>query len=413
MFYWPKRPPPHLKGMRSVFAATTPPRMITLVILTGLSVLSLNMFLPSLSNMAVEFETEYSVMTLAIAGYLAITAVLMMIMGPLSDRYGRRPVLLLAVSIFTVSSLICALSTHIWVFLFFRVCQGAVIAGWAVSLAVIRDTTAPQEAASKIGYVTMAMAVAPMLGPMFGGVLDELFNWRASFFAYAGFGLLALALCWLDLGETNKTRSATFAQQFRSYPELFGSRRYWGYAICQAFSTGSFYVFIAGAPLIAVTLLGLTPAVLGFYLGTITAGFAFGSFISGRYARRFAITTMMIAGRVVGNFGVVAALALVALGHLNVGTLFGALVFVGIGNGLTMPSCNAGILSLRPALAGSAAGLAGALTIGGGALLTTLTGAVVIGNQGAYGLLFVLLFCTLMSMAGAFTVWVLDRKRAA
>ncbi|MEH6547222.1 MAG: MFS transporter, partial [Sneathiella sp.] len=95
-----------------MFAATTPPRMITLVILTGLSVLSLNMFLPSLSNMAVDFETEYSVMTLAIAGYLAITAVLMMFMGPLSDRYGRRPILLLAVSIFTLSSLVCALSTH-------------------------------------------------------------------------------------------------------------------------------------------------------------------------------------------------------------------------------------------------------------------------------------------------------------
>lgn len=387
--------------------------MITLVILTGLSVLSLNMFLPSLSNMAVDFETEYSVMTLAIAGYLAITAVLMLVMGPLSDRYGRRPILLLAVSIFTLSSLVCALSTHIWVFLLFRVCQGAIIAGWALSLAVIRDTTEPQEAASKIGYVTMAMALAPMLGPMFGGILDELFNWRASFFAYTCFGLLAFILCWFDLGETNKTRSETFSQQFQSYPELFGSRRYWGYAVCQAFSTGSFYVFIAGAPLVAVTLLGLTPAELGFYMGTITAGFMLGSFISGRSAKNFPLTTMMITGRLVAIFGVIAALVLVAMGHLNVGTLFGALVFVGLGNGLTMPSCNAGILSLRPALAGSAAGLAGALTIGGGALLTTLTGAVVTEESGGYGLLLVLLFCTLMSFVGALAVWFLDRGQPA
>ncbi len=395
-----------------LYAATTPPRLGTLVLLTAMSVLSLNMFLPSLSNMAVDFEAEYSVVTLAIAGYLGITGLLMLIAGPMSDRFGRRPVLLGGITIFTLASLVCVFTTDIWVFLVFRVCQGAIISGWAISLASIRDQYPPQEAASKIGYVTMAMAIAPMLGPMFGGLLDEFFGWRANFMAYAALGLFALVLCWIDLGETNKSPSETFSKQFRAYPELFRSRRYWGYAICSAFSTGTFYVFLAGAPLVAVTLLGLSPAELGFYMGTITAGYMLGSFLSGRYAKRFALTTMMISGRIVGNAGVILALILFASGVNHVEALFGSLVLVGLGNGLTMPSCNAGILSVRPNLAGSAAGLAGALTISGGALLTTATGLAVTEENGAYGLLASMLTCTVVSLIATLYVYGVDRKES-
>ncbi len=384
--------------------------MFTLILFTGLSVLSLNMFLPSLSNMAADFQADYSLVSLSIAGYLAITAVLQLIMGPLSDRFGRRPVLLVALVIFTLASLVCALATSIWVFLAFRVLQGAIISGWALSLAVIRDTAPPQEAASKIGYVTMAMAVAPMLGPMFGGALDELFGWRASFVVFTGLGVAALGLCWVDLGETNKTPSETFAKQFQAYPELFRSRRYWGYALCMAFSTGAFYSFLAGAPLVAVTMLGLSPAALGFYMGTITAGFALGSFLSGRWAKRFPLTTMMISGRIVACAGLMVGLALFLTGFVNEISMFGATMCVGLGNGLTMPSCNAGAVSMRPRLAGSASGLAGALTVGGGAVLTSMTGAIVTEENGAYALLGMMLFASLMALAAALHVLRIDRR---
>lgn len=386
------------------YSAASPPSMFTLVLLTALSVLSLNMFLPSLSNMAADFQADYSLVSLSIAGYLAITAVLQVIMGPLSDRFGRRPVLLAGLAVFTLASLVCALTTDIWVFLAFRAFQGAVISGWLLSLAVIRDTAPPQEAASRIGYLSMAMAVAPMLGPMFGGALDELFGWRANFVVYTGLGVAALALCWIDLGETNTAPSETFAEQFQTYPELLRSRRYWGYALCMAFSTGAFYSFLAGTPLVAVTVLGLAPASVGFYMGTITAGFALGSFLSGRWAKRFPLTTMMISGRLVACAGLVAGLALLLSGFVNEISLFGATVLVGLGNGLTMPSCNAGVLSVRPKLAGSAAGLAGALMVGGGAVLTSITGAVVTEESGAYALLGMMLFASMTALAAA--LWV-------
>ncbi len=392
------------------FPATSPPKMLTLVLLTALSVLSLNMFLPSLSNMAQDFQTDYALVNLSIAGYLAITAVLQLIMGPLSDRYGRRPVLLAGLTIFVLASLGCAMATDIWIFLGFRVIQGAIISGAALSSAVVRDMVPAQEAASLMGYIAMAMAIAPMLGPMFGGALDQLFGWRASFWAFAGLGAAVLVLCWVDLGETNKAPSDTFANQFQSYPELIRSRRFWGYALCTAFSTSAFYAFLSGIPLVAQTVFELPPARLGVYMGTITAGFFLGSFLSGRYAKRFALTTMMISGRIVACGGLLLGLTLFSAGIVNEISLFGTTVFVGIGNGLTNPSSNVGALSVRPELAGSASGLSGALTVGAGALLTSFTGAFMTEEYAVYQLVGMMLFCSAMALIAALAVLRIDRR---
>ncbi len=394
------------------YAAASPPMLFTLILLCGSSVLSLNMFLPSLSAMAAEFKVDYAVMSLSVAGYLAVTAALQLIIGPLSDRFGRRPVLLAALAIFTAASLVCAFTTDIRVFLAFRAVQGAIIAGWTLSIAVIRDTAPPQEAASLMGYVSMAMAVAPMLGPVLGGALDALFGWRTSFLTYAGLGLAAFALCWADLGETNKTPSKTFAAQFRTYPALLRSRRFWGYALCMAVSIGAFHAFLAGAPLVATGIYGMSTATLGFCMGTITAGFMFGSFLSGRLARRYALTTMMLVGRTVACTGLLAGLALLAGGLTHVALIFGATIFVGIGNGLTTPSASAGALSVRPELAGSAAGLIGALTAAGGAALTQITGAVLTAENGAHGLLIIMLLASLTGLLAALYVRWVDGKEA-
>ena len=147
--------------------SASPPHLSTLVLLTAFSTLSLNMFLPSLANIARDLETDYATVSLAVSGYLAVTAVIQLIAGPLSDRVGRRPVLLGALAIFTGASVICAMAENIWVFLAFRMIQGGMIAGYALSLAIVRDTTDERRAAGLIGYISMAMAIAPMLGPVF------------------------------------------------------------------------------------------------------------------------------------------------------------------------------------------------------------------------------------------------------
>ena len=184
-------------------ASKSSPRVLTLILLAALSTLSLNMFLPSLTNIARDFNVDYALASLSIAGYLAITALMQLVIGPMSDRFGRRPVLLCGLSVFVVGSLGCLLASDIYSFLLFRALQATVISGWVLSMAMIRDTRSEGESASLIGYVAMSMAIAPMLGPMIGGLLDEFFGWRASFALYSLMGLILLLLCWLDLDETN------------------------------------------------------------------------------------------------------------------------------------------------------------------------------------------------------------------
>ncbi len=393
-------------------AAESSPRLLTLILLAALSTLSLNLFLPSLTNIAQDFQADYALVSLSIAGYLAITAALQLVIGPMSDRFGRRPVLLCGLSCFLVGSLGCLLASDIYSFLLFRALQGAVISGWVLSMAMIRDTHNEGEAASLIGYVAMSMAIAPMLGPMIGGLLDEFFGWRASFALYSVMGLALLLLCWFDLNETNRSPSATFAVQFKAYPELLGSRRFWGFALCAVFSTGAFYVFLAGVPLVAARQFSISPGVLGFYIGTITAGFAVGSFIAGRYSKRFARTTMMIGGRLIAVTGLTLGLILFLAGYAHGLTLFVATIFVGLANGISMPSVNAGAISMRPGLAGSAAGLLGASTVGAGALLTTFTGYLREQGDAAIGLLGIMLSCSALALAAAIYVLIIDRREA-
>ena len=387
--------------------------MITLILMASVGILTLNMFLPSLNHMAEDFGVDYALVNLSIAGYLAVTAVLQVIMGPLSDRYGRRPILLISMGLFTVASVGCLLAENFWIFLTFRMLQGAVISATALSRAAVRDMFSAQDAAGVLGTITMVMAVAPMLGPGFGGVLDQLFGWRASFVAFAAMGVGMTVLIWVDMGETNLNPSETFLKQFATYPELLGSRRFWGYALCLAFSVGAFYSFLGGAALVSGAEFDLTTAQLGIGMGSITGGFAFGNFLMSRLAKRKALSTLMIWGRVTACVGLAGGLICLMFDVVGVYTYFGAVIFVGIGNGLTLPACTVGAMSVRPKLAGSAAGLSGALMVGGGAVMTSITGTMLTPQNGAWLLLAIMLVSSFLGLLAAYYVRRIDLREGA
>lgn len=391
-------------------SSATAPRLSTLILLTALSITSLNLYLPSMADMALDFQVDYALISLSVGGFLAITAVLQLIIGPLSDKYGRRPILLLSMAIFTVASVGCALTTNIYAFLGFRIMQGAVVAASALPRAIIRDTSPIDQAAAKIAHVSMVMALAPLLAPALGGVLGQEFGWRANFALLAVFGAGLLALCWADLGETNKHKGGTITAQFRNYPTLLRSAEFWGYSLTITFSTGAFFAFISGAPMVAAADFNLPPAKLGFAIGIITAGFMAGTFISSRAAGRVALPVMMVAGRLVGSLGLGAGIILFLSGYGNLWIFFGAVITVGIGNGLTNPSGNAGALSVRPEMAGAAAGLSGAMMVAGGAVMSTVAGLIVTETGGAVPLLLLMLATTLLSLVAAMAIWIRNRR---
>jgi Bcr/CflA subfamily drug resistance transporter len=381
---------------------------VTLIFANALAVLSLNMFLPSLARIAEDFDSSYGLVNLAVAGYLGISAVLQLLMGPLSDRFGRRPILLISMLIYVVASLGCVLAQSVWMFLGFRMIQGMVVACQVLSRAAIRDVYSTNEAASKLGYVTMVMALAPMFGPMLGGALDMLFGWRSVFVLYTSLGLGLLLLSWANWGETNEQRSATFSAQMRSYPELLASRRFWGYSFCLAFSIGGFYAFITGAPLVAAAWFDLNPAQLGLGIGIITGGFMVGNFVTGLFAERVPLIALILAGRLTAVLGPIIGLGLFLAGQGAVLVFFGAAIAVGFGNGLTVANASAGLMSVRPHLAGSASGLAGAITVALGAVMTTVTGLLVTPENAPFMVLSIILFSSLCALVTALYVRWLD-----
>ncbi|MDJ0825513.1 MAG: multidrug effflux MFS transporter [Rhodobacter sp.] len=388
---------------------TTPPHIFTLIMIAGVSALSMNVFLPSLPNMTEYFATDYRLMQLSVAIYLGVNAVLQIIVGPISDRYGRRPVVLAGFLIFVLASIGCVYAPTAETFLAFRMIQAFVVVGIVLSRAIVRDMVPQDQAASMIGYVTMGMAVVPMIGPAVGGVLDEIFGWQANFWMLVLLGAITMWLVWSDLGETAAHRSSSFSAQFRQYPELLMARRFWGYCLAAAFGSGAFFAYLGGAPYIGTEVFGLDPAQLGFYFGAPAVGYFLGNFISGRYSIRFGINRMILTGTIIVSCGMACALVVFYGGFGSVQSFFGFMTFMGLGNGLLVPNANAGMLSVRPHLAGSASGLGGAIMIGGGAALSALAGALLTPGTGAFPLLWIMFITSVMSFLSI--LYVVRRER--
>jgi len=392
--------------------ASTPPALTTLYMLAAISPLTLNMIVPSLTNIAADLHADYAVISLALGGYLAVTAMVELIAGPVADRIGRRPVLLASLAVFTLASLACAAAESERTFLAFRMLQACVVSGFVLSLAIVRDTTDGPNVAGLLGRISMTMALAPMLGPMLGSFLDTLVGWRAVFLLYAAIGAGLLFTVWVDLGETRRPQTDETGSEVQRLPALLREPAFWCYALCTAFSTGAFFIFLAGAPLIASQVFGITTAKLGIFVGCITLGFMTGSFLTSRLVRRYPPNMIMLAGRTVACSGMLAGLALLSFGDVTPLVYFGCTVFVGLGNGLTMPNSNAGAMSVLPRLAGSAAGITGALTLAGGALMTTLTGFVLAGRPGPEDLLILMLLASFAGLLVTVAVIRLERNAA-
>jgi DHA1 family bicyclomycin/chloramphenicol resistance-like MFS transporter len=359
--------------------AIAAPPIAVLVAIAALQPVGINMFMPAIHVMRVDLDTDTTTVQLAISLYLAATAVGMLIHGPLSDRYGRRPVLMVGLVLYILGSLVCVFAPTIEVLLAARIVQAfGSSAGMTLSRAIVRDCFDRDRSASMIGYVTMGMAIAPAISPGIGGLLSEVFDWRATFAAMCVFGVGTFVFALLSLHETNP-RAGTpirIGAMLRSFSALLAIPAFWKFSGTAALASAVFFAFIGGAPHIAPTVLGISPAVYGAYSALLSIGYIIGNFLSGRYAARVGIPRMIH----VGNLIALAALPLMGLAavleaHQPI-WFFGAMVLVSIGNGVCLPSAIAGAVSVRPDLAGAASGLTGAFHISLGAAATVIVGAL-------------------------------------
>ncbi|RFA25804.1 hypothetical protein CAI21_18275 [Alkalilimnicola ehrlichii] len=379
-----------------------PPRwtfVAMLIAVAATSPLGINVYLPSMPGMAQAFEVDFATIQLTLSLYLAAVAVGQLVLGPLSDYFGRRPVLLAGLSAFIVGTVICLLAPNIGVLLFGRVVQAlGGCAGIVLSRAAVRDLYGRDQAASMIGYVTMGMAVAPMLAPSIGGGLEAIYGWRASFVFLLLFGGVALLAAFRLLYETNPQRGAerSVAQMLREYGELARSRVFWGYALTTGFSTAVFFCFVAGASFVTIEQMGRSPLEYGLYFALVPAGYMVGNFLSGRFAHRYGADRLVLRGCLVIAAGVAAMMVMLALGWLHPAALFGPMFVVGIGNGLVIPSGVAGAVSVKPQIAGAASGLSGSVQMGFGALVAPLVGALLAAS--AWPMVIVMGACAVLAL---------------
>ncbi|WP_299554012.1 multidrug effflux MFS transporter [uncultured Tateyamaria sp.] len=391
---------------------TTPPHIATLILLAGVSAMVMNMFLPSLPNMTAYFDTEYRLMQLSVALYLAVSAIMQTIIGPISDNLGRRKVLMWGIGLFMLATLGCIFAPSAEVFLFFRMCQAVIAVAMVLSRAIIRDLYDQDHSASMIGYVTMGMAVVPMISPGIGGVLDEVFGWKSVFWFFFLTGGLLLWLVHSDVGETAQPSSKSLVGQFKEYPELLRSPRFWGYSLAAAFCSGSFFAYLGGAPFVGTEVFGMSPAQLGFFFGAPAIGYFIGNGLSGRFATQFGVNRLVLWGTLANAIGTFLSLAIFLAGVGTPVSFFGMMTFVGLGNGLVIPNATAGMLSVRPHLAGTASGLGGAIMIGGGAALSTLAGFLLTPETGAYPLLYIMCITGICALLAIGAVYRRERRLA-
>jgi len=336
------------------------PHLLTLSLLAGTYILAQAIVVPSLSELQVQFKTDYKTIQYTISGYLLGVAFVNFIAGPLSDRFGRRPIMLLFFSIFLISSLGCYISEGLFSFLFFRLCQSSSAAGLVLSRAIIGDFSSKDETVKMLGLLSISMGIAPSLAPLAGGVISDFFGAKGIFLFLSLLGILLLILIVTDLKETHFQRSKDIFAQIKSYPTLLASLDFWLPTITFALSFSIFGIFFIGGPYIAVKVFNLSPTTMGIYLAFPSLGYVLGNILISKIANRVSTKTFMIIGSFVLLLGPLSSLI---LSHLFFHPLsfFLPILIMTFGSGIIWPASNAEIVKAVPHLAGSASGLGSAI----------------------------------------------------
>jgi MFS transporter, DHA1 family, multidrug resistance protein len=336
---------------------------VVLAVLTGIGPLTTDMYLPSLPSIANELRAPVAQVGLTISAYLIGFAFGQLIYGPVSDRHGRKPVLLGALLVYFAASLVCALSTSIEMLIAARFVQALGGAGGIVlTRAIVRDLYSGPRAARELSLIGSVMALAPVLAPLLGGVLQTAFGWRSIFILLTVAGILLVLIIWRLLPETLSARAehpVSLSAMLTSYRIVARNRSYLAYLALGAASFAGLFAWISGASFVLQNLYGLTPLVFGVYFAIGSFGYLTGTSTAAKLVTRTGLDATLGIGSVVMALGGLAVTAELALGiDSALGIVIAVAVFLA-GFGMVLPQSIAGAMQPFPERAGAASSLFG------------------------------------------------------
>lgn len=344
------------------------PVAVLLTALVAFGPLSTDMYLPSLPSLVTDFRTDVPTVQLTLSAFMVAFALSMLVYGPLSDRFGRRPVLLGAVALFVVASVACVFAPTIEALVVARVFQAmGCCAGPVLGRAVVRDVYGRERSAQVLSYMGTAMALAPAVGPIAGGWLQVVFGWHAVFVVLSLFSLIALIGTYFMLDETNAHRNpyATSPRGIlRNYAALLSHRVYVGYLATIAACYCVIFSFISGSSFVLIEVVGLSPDLYGYCFATIVVGYMTGTFISGRFGRRVGGERLILIGGALGALGGGIMAFFAWTDQVTVLTIVLPQMLAMVGVGFVFPNSQAGAIGPFPQMAGAASALVGFFQMG-------------------------------------------------
>ncbi|RLB68580.1 MAG: Bcr/CflA family drug resistance efflux transporter [Deltaproteobacteria bacterium] len=351
----------HIEGR---FTRTPGQQNLTIIaaLLTMVGPFTIDAYLPSFPDIEVEFDISRAVLSQSLGGYLAAVAISTLFWGPLSDRIGRRAVILMSMSLYVLASIGCALADDANTFLLLRVLQGLAASGsFVAGRAMIRDVHDAQAAHRAMSQVMLLFALAPAIAPVLGGWLHDLFGWRSIFWFLSGFGILLIGLT----SFIKETLAIEYRQSFhplaviRTYARTLRHGRFLALVFGQSFVFSGMFLYIAGAPTVIYDFLELGSDSFGLQFIPMVGGLMLGSYISSRLALRWPIQRTVTAGFGVMGLAVLFNLTQASFLDVSILAVIGPLVLYTLGLAMFMPAITILALDCIPLHRGMAAAMQG------------------------------------------------------
>jgi DHA1 family bicyclomycin/chloramphenicol resistance-like MFS transporter len=373
---------------------------ILLAMIASLGPLTMQIMMPALPIVQQHFGVTIAQVQLTFSVFVLSMAPALLVYGPLSDRFGRRPVLTVAIGIFCVGTLMCLAAPSLSWLIAGRALQAiGSAAGLVITRALLSDLFGPAGMASALSWTTMAMVIPPMFAPTLGGLLVDTAGWRAIFVVLLVAGATVLYFTWRYLPDPPPSAAQRETSWVEKYRIVIQRPVFHAYALQGMLIIGMFYGFMAGAPYLMVNVLDRPPTEYGLYFLIPATGYLLGSFISAKLSRRLGIDRMIMLGTTLALVFAILPVVFTASGLWIPAAFFLPMALVTLANGIAVPSTQSGAVSAVPEATGTASSMISFMQQATGAVIIQLVG--ILQNGTPWPMVMVVLISAILSFVGA------------